>query len=309
MAKTRTVNISDYIVPLEMNGLHGRMLRMDAPKNGGREILFVYGHHSSLERWWGVIQDLNKYGAVTVPDLPGFGGMDSLYKIGEKPDIDTLADYLAAFIKLRYKRRRVTIAGLSFGFVIVTRMLQRFPEITKQVNMLVSVVGFAHKDDFSFGKYRLLAYRIASKFFSYRIPAIFFRNVILHPMLIRSTYAKTHNAKKKFKSVSKRRFRSVMDFEVHLWRINDARTHMYTTHEFLNVDNCKWRVELPVHHVSVKSDRYFDNHMVEQHMRVIFDDFFEYKSRMNSHAPSIIADVKTASPLFPNALRKYLEQT
>jgi pimeloyl-ACP methyl ester carboxylesterase len=103
----------------------------------------VYGHHSSLERWWGVVQDLNQYGGVTMPDLPGFGGMQSLYKIGEKPDVDTLADYLAAFVKLRYKRRRVTIAGLSFGFVVATRMLQRYPDLVKKVDLLISVAGFA----------------------------------------------------------------------------------------------------------------------------------------------------------------------
>src|SRR5438128_12108327 len=119
MPKTKPKNPQDYIEPLFMNGLQGRMLRLPAPKGKSRDILFVYGHHSSLERWWGVVQDLNQYGSVTMPDLPGFGGMQSLYKIGEEPTIDNLADYLAAFIKLRYKNKKITIAGLSFGFVVV----------------------------------------------------------------------------------------------------------------------------------------------------------------------------------------------
>ncbi len=309
MAKKQGRNVADFIVPLEMNGLQGRMLRLPAPKNKTKEILFVYGHHSSLERWWGVVQDLNQYGAVTMPDLPGFGGMESFYKIGERPDIDTLADYLAAFIKLRYKRRRVTIAGLSFGFVVVTRMLQRYPDLVKRVDMLVSVVGFAHHDDFTFTKPRMLAYRSAARFFSRRFPAIFFRNVLLHPFVLRSVYAKTHNARDKFKSVRRDHFRNVMDFEVHLWHANDVRTHMFTTAEFLKLDNCQWRIDLPVHHISVKADRYFDNHMVEQHMRVIFNDFTEYKSRMDGHAPSVIADMKTAAPLLPKKLRALLAKS
>ena len=124
-----------------MNGLQGRMLHLPAPKGRNREILLVYGHHSSLERWWGLAQVLNRYGAVTMPDLPGFGGMDSLYKIDKKPTIDNLADYLAAFVKMRYKRRRVTIIGMSFGFVVVTRMLQRFPELVKKVDVLTSLLS------------------------------------------------------------------------------------------------------------------------------------------------------------------------
>ncbi len=307
MAKKKTLKVDDFIVPLEMNGLQGRMLRLPPPKKHNREILFVYGHHSSLERWWGVVQDLNQYGAVTMPDLPGFGGMESLYKIGEKPDIDTLADYLAAFVKLRYKRRRLTIAGLSFGFVVVTRMLQKYPDIAKRVDMLVSVVGFSHHEDFSFSPSRKLAYKTAAKLFSYRLPALVFRNVFLHPAILRAAYAKTRNARDKFKDTAKESFNQVMDFEIYLWHANDVRTHMYTTWEFLRVNNCNKQVDLPVHHISVRVDRYFDNHIVEQHLRVIFNDFHEYKSRMDGHAPSIIADKKTAAPLFPKKLRKILE--
>src|SRR3982751_3045218 len=98
--------MTDYIRPLEMNGLTGRMLHMPAPKNKKRDILLIYGHHSCLERMYGVAEDLNQYGAVTMPDLPGFGGMDSFYKIGMEPTLDNLADYLAAFIKLRYKGKK-----------------------------------------------------------------------------------------------------------------------------------------------------------------------------------------------------------
>ena len=308
MAKKKELNVADFIVPLEMNGLQGRMLRLPAPKKHNREILFVYGHHSSLERWWGVVQDLNQYGAVTMPDLPGFGGMESMYKIGEKPDIDTLADYLAAFIKLRYKRRRISIAGLSFGFVVVTRMLQRYPEIASRVDMVVSVVGFAHHEDFTFSRTEKLLSRFATRFFSYRLPALFFRLVFLHPWVLRTFYGKMKNARDKFKSVRRDEHKDIMNFEVHLWHANDIRTHWYTSYEFLKLDNCQWRVDLPVYHVSVKADRYFDNHLVEQHMRVIFSDFKEYRSRMDSHAPSVIADMKTAAPLIPKKLREILSK-
>lgn len=309
MAKRTEKNPADYIVPLYMNGLQGRMLRMPPPPNRKREILFIYGHHSTLERWWGVIQDLNQYGAVTVPDLPGFGGMQSMYKLGQKPDIDTLADYLAAFVKMRYKNRRVTIAGLSFGFVVVTRMLQRYPDIAKKVDMLVSVVGFAHTDDFTFSRPRMFMYRLGTHLFSLRAPALFFRYVLLQPALLRLAYHRSYNAKHKFKSLEGDQFKEIMDFEIHLWHANDLRTHMYTSAAFLNFNNCTQQVNLPVWHVSVKTDRYFDNNVVEQHMRVIFTDFYEVPSKMDNHAPSIIADMKAAAPLFPAKLRRALNQS
>jgi pimeloyl-ACP methyl ester carboxylesterase len=299
---------ADYIVPIDINGLDGRMLRMPAPKSHNREILFVYGHHSTIERWWGLIQVLNEYGAVTVPDLPGFGGMDSMYKIGQKPTLDTLADYLAAFVKLHYKRRRVTIAGLSFGFIVATRMLQRYPDLANKVDLLVSVVGFAHQDDFTFTKRRHSAYALAAKFMSWPLSSIFFKNVLLHPALLRAVYARTHNAKHKFKNTSKKEFNRLMDFEIHLWHVNDPRTHMATTVEMLTVNNCHKKVDLPVWHVAVEGEKYFDNNMVEQHFRVIFKDFHMAVSKLNNHAPSIIATKKEAAPLIPKEIRKVLSK-
>ena len=298
--------VEDYIVPLNMDGLAGRMLYVPAPKGKNREILFVYGHHSSLERWGGVIQDLNQYGAVTMPDLPGFGGMDSLYKRGEQPTVDNLADYLAAFVKLRYRRKKVTIAGLSFGFVVVTRMLQRYPELVKQVDVLISVVGFAHHDDFTFSRSRYLFYRYSAGFFSYRVTAAFFRNICLHPLVLKTVYRHTHNAKDKFVNHDRATLKQLLDFEVYLWRCNEVQTYMKTTVEFLTLDNCAKQVDLPVWHVSVKTDKYFDNHLVEQHMRVVFNDFHNLPSKMDTHAPSVIADMESAAPLLPKKLRQLL---
>ena len=299
---------SDYIVPLYINGLNGRMLRMPAPPDHNREILFIYGHHSTLERWWGLVQDLNQYGAVTVPDLPGFGGMDSFYKIGEQPTLDNLADYLATFVKMHYKRRRFTIAGLSFGFLVATRMLQRYPDLANKVNLLVSVVGFAHYDDFTFSPTRHRLYIGASKLLSYKLPSIFFKNVLLHPVILRAAYARTHNAKHKFKHANAADHKRLMDFEVHLWQANDPRTHMFTTAQLLTVDNCRKKVDLPVWHIAVEGERYFDNHRVEQHFRIIFTEFHLAISILNNHAPSVIATKKQAAPLIPKAIREVLSQ-
>lgn len=300
----KEVKAEDFIVPLNMNGLQGRMLRLPAPKGENREILFIYGQHSSLERWWGLAQELNKLGALTMPDLPGLGGMTSLYKLGQQPDIDNMADYLAAFIKLKYRNKKVMIVGMSLGFVIVTRMLQKYPELTKKVDKLISVVGFAHKDDFVFSKRRKRIYKLGSKVFSRRIPAFIIRYTALQPFFLNRAYHKTHNAKEKFANISGDEFRRTMDMEIQLWHINDIRTQFKHNVEMFELDNTGRRINLPVYHVASRKDRYFDNVRVEEHMRRIFSDFKIYYMKSHNHAPTIITNARDAAPFIPRALRR-----
>ncbi len=310
--QTKDPDPAPYIEPLNMNGLRGRMLRLPAAKVGDkREVLIVYGHHAKLERWWGLIQNFNAFGTVTMPDLPGFGGMDSFYKIGKKPTIDNLADYLAAFIKLRYKRRRIRIAGISFGFVIVTRMLQRYPELTKKVDVVVSCIGFAHSDDFTFTKRRMLFYRTAVSMAL--IPGItgLFKLVGLNSFTLRYAYTHTHNARHKFEAAAADgldMFNAVMETELELWQINDLRTHLFTTKEFLHLDNCKKQVKIPVWHIATKGDYYFNSYRVEQHLRVIYSDFRGAELDLQTHAPSVVATKKESAAFIPPKVRRWFNQ-
>lgn len=280
------------------------MLRLPAPAGVNRELLFIYGQHSSLERWWGLAQELNKAGALTMPDLPGLGGMTSMYKIGRRPDIDAMADYLAAFVKLKYRNKKVTILAMSLGFVIATRMLQKYPELVKKVDFMISVVGFAHHDDFIFSKRRCRIYKYGSKILARRLPAAFFRYVLLQPAILNRAYHHTRNAKEKFADISGDEFRRTMDMEIKLWHINDVRTQFLHSVEMFELDNTKQRINLPVYHVAARHDRYFDNVRVEEHMRRIFTDFKIYYMRAHNHAPTIIADAKDAAPFIPKTLRR-----
>jgi len=292
---------------ININGLKGRMLRLKASKkNAKREILIIYGHHSSLERMYGIAEDMSQYGNVTIPDLPGFGGMDSFYKIGMKPTLDNLADFLATFVKLRYKNKKITIIGMSLGFVISTRMLQRYPELSDKVDTIISMVGFTHHHDFILPKRIMVFYKVVTRFFSFRVTSVFFHHVILHPFILKTFYARSYNAKSKFKVLSEKDKKQAMEFEVVLWRINDVRTYMATTLIMLYLDNCNIQINLPVHHISVKDDQYFDNTVVEQHMRVVFSDFTDYRAVLPNHAPSIIATKEEAAPLAPKGIRKLL---
>lgn len=275
-------------------------------KTRQREILLLYGHHALLERWWGLVENFNEYGAVTMPDMPGFGGMDSFDKIGRKPTIDAYADYLAAFIKLRYRRRRVTIVGISFGFVVATRMLQKYPELAKKVDMLVSIVGFMHRDDFHFTPRTRRFYSRTARVFGTHTVAYLIRYIGLNSFMIKNLYKQFPMAKRRFVEVGPAEFKLMLDFEVVLWQANDVRTHWLTTSEFLNLDNCQKQVDLPVWHVASKGDHYFNNQIVEQHMRVVFRDYHQLTADTKAHTPSIMADKKGLAVLVPRKLRQEL---
>jgi hypothetical protein len=66
---------------------------------------------------------------------------------------------------------------------------------------------------------------------------------------------------------------------------------------------------LPVWHVAVAADQYFDNHLVEQHMRVIFTDFTQAVSKLDRHTPSVIASIEMAAPLIPTKIRRVLSKS
>ncbi len=299
---------AEYVVPLNMNGLKGRMLRMPPPKNKKREVLLIYGHHASLERFYSFAQVINDNAGVTLPDLPGFGGMDSFFKIHEKPDIDTMADYLASFIKLRYKNQRFTVAAVSYGFTVVTRMLQRYPDIAQRVDLLISVVGFTNKEELLFTKTRYAFYYGLASFFKHKIPGAFFHNVILHPSVLRTFYSRTHNAKHKFIDLDTAAKAELTEFEIHLWRINEIRTYMTTTLTMLTIDNTQKKVSMPVWHIYVASDNYFNNELIDINMHKIFTDYKPVQAPIKHHMPNVTAGKADAATLFPKQIKQLLKR-
>lgn len=299
----------EYIQPLNMNGLNGRMLRAPATrKTAKREMLVLYGHHALLERWWGLVENLQTFGTVTMPDMPGFGGMDSFAKINRRPTIDAYADYLAAFIKMRYKRRRITIIGISFGFVVATRMLQKYPDMAKRVDLVVSLVGFMHRDDFWFTPRKRKVFIKATRIFATRPVAWTIRYATLNKFVIKNIYARLGAGKRRFLEMEPTEFDTLMDFEVRLWQSNDVRTHWLTTSEFLNLDNCQQKIDLPVWHVSSSGDHYFNNEFVEQHMRVVFNGYSRGVMQSHAHTPSVLGNKKEMSIMVPPALRTVLRR-
>lgn len=309
MPKTAPKKPEDFIVPLNMNGLGGRMIKIPSKKKAkNREILFIAGQHTSIERVYGLVEYLSRFGNVTSPDLPGFGGMEPFYKIRQKPDIDNMADYLAAFIKLRYRNRRLTIIGVSYGFAVVTRMLQKYPEIAKRVDLLVSVSGIVHKKNFRWKKRNVIVMCNGARLFSRRSTAFVASRAGINAPLIKFLYKVAENKHPKLKDVDPSERTRRIQFEITLWKANDFRTWLATCVDMFTLDLTAHHVPLPVYHVSVDSDHYFDSSIVEQHMRMIYKDFTHVKGRGRAHAPSIISTAKDAAFFIPPTLRDILDQ-
>ncbi len=299
-----------YIDPLHINGLSGRVMHVpgQSKAKSQRQILVVYGHHSTLERWWGLTQNFADYGDVTMPDLPGFGGMNSFYEIGMKPTLDNYADYLAAYVKMRYSRKKVAIVGISFGFLVVTRMLQKYPELNDKVEVLISAMGFMRYDEFTFSPSRYRAYVWGSKIMTLRPLGSLVGAMCYNKPVLKTLYTRSHNAKHKFKSITDaKQFDKTLDMEVTLWRSNDYRSHWSTTVQMLQVDHCEEPVDLPVWHVYTDNDNYFNNAVVEQHMNIVFSDVVPLKIDAKTHAPSVIATKRQAASFMPKQLRKLLK--
>lgn len=298
---------TDYIKPLIINGLKGRVLYLPAyKKTAKRQILLVYGSHSSLERMFGICEDLAQYGSVTVPDLPGFGGMDSFYKIGEKPTLDNLADYLATFIKLRFKKSSLTVGGMSFGFVIVTRMLQKYPELVDQIEILINFVGFSSWRDFKIKRKTYLIFRWGSSICSNYMMSVIAKYVVLRGPFIRATYQLIASRNFKLRDADMAERRRRINFEVGLWQSNDIRTYMDTTVTMMTVDLTGQKIALNVLYVSVNGDQFFNHQKVKANLNKIYRHVEVYKAKMSSHAPTVISNAKQAKGLIPSEIRKKL---
>lgn len=298
------------ITNLSINGMDGRMLYLKSPQPTDKEILLIYGHHASIERMAGFAQYMSRFGNVTICDLPGFGGMDSFYDINMSPDLDNYADYLASFIKIKYKNKKFSVVAMSFSFLILTRMLQKYPKITKQMDDIFSFVGFTHYQDFRLKKSYKRAIKLTAKTFSGSVSSTIFRYTFLLSPVISLTYLAVSRKHAKMSGAGFAELKRRIKAEVKLWQINDVRTRMSTILIMFSVDLCKYnqRVNHKVHHIYVKNDVYVDQYMTEQHMNVIYDDYEAIESPMTNHMPSIVADAEEASLFIPPAVVEKLSK-
>ena len=301
MVRTDERAFADFVHDLDINGLSGRMAYVPATYRKTRDILFVYGQRSTLEQWQPIIMLLSRYGNVTAPDLPGFGGMDSFFKIGRRPTIDTYADYLAALVKLRYRRRKsVLIVAVGYGMVAATRMLARYPSIRNRTTGIISLGGWVRYDDLGFspGKrsWRKFVYAIAGSFLGAATVRLLGCNSWMLPKIIKALGQDSGSAASA--STAAR-----VAAETDLWRQNDIRTYAYTTRELLQFDNCGRQLHVAFWHVPIGIRLQAARQQTEQRLRVAFSNVEVLPA---CTAVPLVIDQRTVKTLASPRLRRIL---
>ena len=148
--------------------------------------------------------------------------------------------------------------------------------------------------------------RYGSTFLSWRLPAWIGKTFVLRGPVIRAAYRLVENSHEKLRDGDAEERKKRINFEIVLWKINDLRTYGDTAVTMFTLDLCKDKIDLPVWHIAVEPDRYFNNHYVEQHFRIIFNDVNVIHSKMKGHAPTVVATAKDAAPFIPPKIRKVI---
>ena len=305
-------DFADHVYDLEIDGLKGRCWRAPAiyEEMAGSTLLVAYGHHSSLERTRGLAQYMRRFGRVVIPDLPGFGGMDSFYRSGRKPTLDNYADYFKACFDTELERGRpVVLVGFSFGFLVVTKFLQKYPEYRSSVRAVVAVVGFAHRDALEFSPSRRRLYISLAKIIRTKSGSAAFRHLCLSRPVLRLVYARTYMARHKFADRSEEEKRRFMDMEISLWHLNDPRTWAFTSILMLTVDLTSENTGLDLHHLIVSGDQFLNAAANEAALQKIYNTVMVFNVDSPTHAPSVIASPEEIAAIMPDALAEALKRS
>lgn len=287
------------IEPLNLGGLSGRLLVSDSTSHKKPPILLIYGVHSSLERMRSIGEWLSGYGPVMMPDLPGLGGMDSFYKVGLEPTLDNYADYLYAFLKMKNHSRPLKVVAMSFGFLVVTRMLQKYPKSADQVDSVISFVGFGRAGDFK--TYKSGWYLRFSRWLSTPFGSWLARTLVFNPFSLRIMFRLFRLFNPKYQSSMSLNPRASLEMELDLWQKNDARTRfalyvMLLTFDLTHAPN---RLDVPLLNITTPRDQYFDPARVEASLKKIYKRVESAPANMKLHAPSIIGDANEVEQIFP----------
>ena len=299
------MDFAQYVFDLEIDNLKGRYWQAPAleKKADSHVIVFLYGHHSSLERNLGLVQYLRRFGRVIMPDLPGLGGMDSFYKIGKKPTLDNYAQYLEAFLNSKLaQNQKFTLFGMSLGLVIVTRFLQKYPQRRKDLRLLISVAGFLTGSTLKFSKVRRFIYLKFLMTVKIKLGAWLFRCLVLNRWILRTFYARTFSAKAKFKNQTSKRKKQLLDMEVHLWHCNDVRTWAFTAYAMISCDLTNQKIKYDLYQIDVSGDQFLDGDMNKINLRKVYNKVVFLKLYMPAHAPTVIARVAEIEEIMPQEM-------
>jgi hypothetical protein len=86
------------------------------------------------------------------------------------------------------------------------------------------------------------------------------------------------------------------------------RTHLATLAASLTVDNCQWRIDVPLWQVSLPEQTRLEPHFTEQHLKIAYNNCHFSLAKVKKHR---LFDVTTRSvaPLLTTSVRRALGRT
>ena len=307
--REQTTGFDKYLGELTVGQLRGRFWRAPAfkPRYQQHVIVVIYGHHASLERVAGLAQYLRRFGCVVVPDLPGFGGMDSFYKIDQLPQLENYALYLKRFLEGHLKEGQTfSLLGFSLGFQVVTKFFQLYPDWRPRVRLTLSLAGFLSGRSLQFTARRHRWYLRGITLVKTQFGSWLFRRLILNRWILRSFYGRTFSARKKFIGQPERL--RLLKAETRLWQINDVRTWAFTARAMIVGDLSSPPVDLDLYHVAAEGDHFLDNDHNLGRLRLVYNEVKLFHIELTAHAPTVVADVAEVEALMPADLVKVLNK-
>jgi pimeloyl-ACP methyl ester carboxylesterase len=298
------------IEPINLNGLVGRTMLLPAQKQPKHKttILLIYGIHSSHERMAATAEFLSQYGQVVAPDLPGIGGMTSFYTIGKAPTLDMYGDYLYTYLKASKRTQRVKVVAMSFGFLVVTRMLQRHPDAQAWIDDVISFVGFGQASDFKRLQAQKRKTAILGKPFTTKLGAWLVSVVIFNPLSLRIMFGIFRLFNPKYRDVANQDRQAATAMELDLWQKNDARTRfsIYELFFSFNLTTEPVITGVPLHDMTTPHDQYFSAQRVTKSLHAIYQDVTSSKANLELHAPSILGSPADLEVIFSDQAKTIL---
>lgn len=278
MARSKITEKLDYkkMYPLNMNRLHGRVYRVIS-RQSKKEILIVKDHVSTIEKWIPLSRKLIRFGNVTIPDIPGVGGMDSFSKIRDPISLERYADYLASFIRLRYKHKKIAIVCLGSGFVITTKMLQKYPSLQQKVELLFNVGGYISSDELNLSGFQKFELKLFSKILQIPLAFNLFRIASKTPPILGLLYLRLIREKNSSSKLDNKNLRS-WEFDL---KYCDSRSFLKISRELLKTDNRQRKINLEICNIYDPNSKILKNNRVRKDLSNIFKEYCECRSKLN----------------------------
>ncbi|MCE7936696.1 hypothetical protein DYH10_02825 [Candidatus Saccharibacteria bacterium CPR2] len=288
---------------VKIGGYKTRKLFLKSSKK--KKYLIVYGHHSNIERIYSLAVYLNKYGSVTAVDLPGHAGISMKW---QNPNFNNYADYLKKCITGLYQEKdSVNIVTMSYGFIIVTTMLQICPDLQQRISKVISLGSFTSDKQLNFSPLRKNVFRILCWLFSRNtISWLIEKLIIKNNKRLRQIIEFSMRRSPKTKGAGKSEFNKIVDMEMNLWSQSDFKTHYKTTLKMLKFSLPNKKISTSLVNLYSENDQYIVPKKSISAIDTIYQNAVHLPVGLSSHAPSLVASSKEIDDFMPDELIGFL---